>query len=302
MNFFDLYKNCTLCPRNCNVDRNIKLGFCDESSDLSIASFLLHSGEEPCISHNNGSGTIFFTGCSLRCPFCQNKQISQSNNNAHKYSLSDFISIIDDLLNKNAENINFVTPDHFLPHIIECIKILKKNNINTSFIYNSSGFQSIKNLEISLDYLDIYLFDYKFAEKEASVYCLNNSLYPEVSLKALEYLLKNKGNLVIDDKGKAQKGVIVRHLVMPGFIENSIKVINDLYFNFGKDVYISIMSQYSPIYLQNGFEKINRRLLKTEYDEVSNLVKNLGFNNGFIQEYIDYNDEYIPDFNTKNVF
>ncbi len=298
---FELYKKCSLCPRNCNVNRYEKAGFCNEKAEISIDAALLHFGEEPPISFKNGSGTIFFTGCSLRCPFCQNMQISQNTQVKKIYTLEKFIEIIINLIQRKAENINFVTPDHFLPHIIEAIKYIKNKGYSIPFIYNCSGYQSLNNLELSLPYIDIYLFDYKFANKEASLYCIKNGNYPEIALEGLKFIYKNKGNLVLKN-GKAIKGVIVRHLIMPSFVENSIEVINNLYFTFGKEIFLSLMSQYTPMFLKKGFDLINRRITRDEYDRVVNLVKDLSFQNAYIQEYIEGYDRYIPDFPKKKMF
>jgi len=300
--YFNLYKNCTLCPRNCGVDRTEKKGFCGETSDLSINAYLLHMGEEPPISHKKGSGTIFFTGCSLKCPFCQNKQISRSAGSKKYYDIEQFINIINELINNGAENINFVTPDHFMPHIIEAVKYFKEKKISIPFIYNSSGYHTIEHLKSVIDYTDIFLVDYKFADREASLYCINNEDYPETAYNAIKFLLEKKGNLVINEKGRAEKGVLIRHLIMPSFIENSIKIINNIYFDFGNKVYLSLMSQYSPFYLNEKQTKINRRVNKEEYDTVVNLVNELGFKNGYIQDFINYDDEYLPDFDRGDIF
>jgi putative pyruvate formate lyase activating enzyme len=302
---FEEYSDCTLCPRNCRVNRNAEVAaknFCGESSHLSIDNALLHHGEEPPISFKNGSGTIFFTGCSLKCPFCQNIQISRSLVPHKYYTTAGFVGMMENLIGQGAENINFVTPDHFLPHIIEGVKYIRGKGYKIPFVYNCSGFQSIENLKEAVKYIDIFLFDYKFAEIEAAEYCINNKKYPEVAAQALRFLYNEKGNLKLDGDGRGQSGVIVRHLVMPDFIENSISVINDIFFDYGNDIYLSLMSQYSPFYLESGFDRIRRRLKKFEYQEVLDLVENLDFKNGFIQDYIDYNDEYLPDFKTKDVF
>lgn len=306
-NLFLEYSNCNLCPRSCKVDRTKQLGICKESDKLSISAFLKHFGEEPPISFKNGSGTIFFTGCSLRCPFCQNMQISQKSKdkqmyNTKYYTTKEFIDIMVSLIENGAENINFVTPDHFAPHIIEGIKYLKKNNYNIPFIYNCSGYQSIANLESVIDYIDIFLFDYKFADSEASYYLLGLKNYPQVCEDALNYIYKNKGNLKLDKNGKALSGVLVRHLIMPNFIKNSIDVINNLFFEYGNSIYISIMSQYSPLFLRDGYQKIDRRLRREEYDEVISLVNKLNFKNGYIQDYIGYDNEFLPDFEKREVF
>jgi len=229
-------------------------------------------------------------------------QISQTTHNKKYYTIDDFINIIQLLIDNKAENINFVTPDHFMPHILEAVTYFKEKKINIPFVYNCSGYETVEHLKIVNDYIDIYLIDYKFADKDAAKYCLNNEDYPDTAEKAIGYVIKNKGNLVLDDRGKALKGVLIRHLVMPHFIENSIKVINNLYFDYGSEVYLSLMSQYSPFFLKDKSSLINRRLLKDEYEQVINLVNELNFKNGFIQDFIDTDDEYLPDFNEKNIF
>lgn len=301
---FEEYISCILCGRECGVNRNIKNGYCGEGSKLSIDSALIHFGEEPPISGEKGSGAIFFTGCSLRCVFCQNMQISQRKNPGEKkyYSTEELIDIICNLINKGAENINFVTPDHFLPHIIEAVKYLKNKKIEIPFIYNCSGYQSLKNLEIASKWMDIFLIDYKFSDSEASFYCTKTKDYPEVALEALKFLYNTNGNLMLNKNGKAISGVIVRHLVIPGFIENSLKVLYNLYDNFGKEIYISLMAQYTPQYLKNGFDRINRRLTTKEFKKVEEYLFELGFTNGYIQEFIDNKDKYIPDFDTKKIY
>lgn len=301
---FEEYKSCMLCPKECRVNRDIKNGFCRESSKLSIDSALIHFGEEPPISCNKGSGTIFFTGCSLRCVFCQNMQISQNKEPVEKkyYSTKELIGVINNLIKKGAENINFVTPDHFIPHIIEAIKYFKNINIDIPFIYNCSGYQSLKNLEIASKWIDVFLIDYKFSSSEVSFYCTNTKDYPEVALESLKFLYNVKGNLMLTKNGKAISGVIVRHLVMPGFIENSLKVLDNLCNNFGKDIYMSLMAQYTPLYLTEGFDRINRRLTLEEFRKVEEYLFDLGFTNGYIQEFIDNEDKYIPDFDNKNLY
>ncbi len=301
---FEEYKSCKLCPRECRVNRNTQNGFCGESSKLSIDSALIHFGEEPPISGDKGSGTIFFTGCSLKCVFCQNMQISQNKNPDEKkyYSTKELIDIIKNLIKKDAENINFVTPDHFLPHIIEVVKYFKNQNVDIPFIYNCSGYHSLENLEIASRWIDVFLIDYKFANTEVSFYCTKRKDYPEVALEALKFLYNEKGNLILNKNGKATSGVIVRHLVLPGFIENSILVLNNLYNNFGKDIYLSLMAQYTPIYLKNDFDRINRRLTLNEFKKIEEHLFYLGFRNGYIQDFIDNEDKYVPDFDNKKIY
>ena len=300
---FNLYSNCRLCPKKCGVDRYKNSGFCGESSNLSINIYMLHNGEEPPISYKNGSGTIFFTGCSLKCPFCQNMQISRMKNSIKKfYSLNEFVSVIEELIIMGAENINFVTPDHFLPHIIEAVKIIKKSNIKIPFIYNCSGYQSLDNLKEAIKYIDIFLFDYKYASNDVS-FLFGVKDYFEICSKALYFLMKEKGNLLVDN-GKAISGVLIRHLIMPNLIDNSISVINNLYFDYGIDIFFSVMSQYSPKYLINSsaLSFINRHITRDEYNKVISLVNDLDFKNCYIQDFIEKDDQFLPNFDSKDIF
>ncbi len=215
--------------------------------------------------------------------------------------MEQFTGLMTGLVEKGVHNINFVTPDHFMPHIIEAVKIMKKRGHNIPFVYNCSGYQSISHLETVMDYIDIFLFDYKFADIETSGYCVKLEDYPKIALEGLEFIYKKKGSLKLDEKGLATSGIIVRHLVLPGFVKNSMDVINNLYFNFGSEIYTSLMSQYSPAYLENGFEKLARRVTREEYDAAAELLLGLGFKNGFIQDYIEGEDKYLPDFNGKKM-
>ena len=299
----NLYSNCKLCPRECGINRYNSNGFCGENSNLSINSYMLHNGEEPPISYKNGSGTIFFTGCSLKCPFCQNMQISRKNSFKKFYSLNEFVSMIEELIIMGADNINFVTPDHFLPHIIEAVKIIKKNNIKIPFIYNCSGYQSLDNLKEAIQYIDIFLFDYKYASNDVSS-LFDVKDYFDVCNKALSFLMKEKGNLLVDN-GKAISGTFIRHLIIPNLTDNSISVINNLYFDYGIDVFFSVMSQYSPKYLidsSNNLSFFNRHITRDEYNKVISLIHNLNFKNCYIQDFIEKDDQFLPNFDNKDVF
>ncbi len=298
---FTEYENCTLCPRQCGINRYKTVGFCGEPAELSIDSFLLHFGEEPPITFRNGSGTVFFNGCSLRCPYCQNMQISQQPVRPNVYTMEDFVSGLERLIEQGAENLNFVTPDHYMPHIIEAVKILRNNGINIPTVYNCSGYDTIDNLKAAAEVIDIFLFDYKYADRECAAYC-GTPNYPDVVSKGLDYILRTKGNLRLNDDGKAIGGTIVRHLVLPTFIDNSIEVLNNLYFDYGNDIYLSIMAQYDPKYLKPNHDRLSRRVTAEEYQQVTDLAENLGFRNVYIQELPAEQDEYTPDFTEKSNF
>lgn len=302
MDYYELYKNCTICPRACGVDRRGCVGFCGESDKLSIDTALLHNGEEPCISIGNGSGTIFFTGCSLRCPFCQNMQISQQTNDKHYYSEDEFVEIIIKLEQLGAANINFVTPDHFMPHILNAVRKLRAGNFSLPFIYNCSGYESLNHLEAVAGDIDIFLIDYKFADKEAAISCIKTPDYPETALNGLKFLVNKKGNLKLDDNGRAVSGVLIRHLVMPGFIENTRNVINDIFLEFGSSQFVSLMSQYTPGFFKGECASLHRHIYQDEYDNAVGLLQQLGFTNTYIQETDLKNDPFIPDFPSKKMY
>jgi putative pyruvate formate lyase activating enzyme len=296
------YQHCRLCPRSCGIDRTKQLGFCRESAELSVAAHLCHHGEEPPISFERGSGTIFFTGCSLRCSFCQNRQISQTPEHREYCSPDQLINMMMDLIDQGAENINFVTPDHFLPHIVAAVKELRKRSRSVPFVYNCSGYQSLRNLQTAVKYIDIFLFDYKFADPEAAEYCSQTRDYPEVAEAALAFIYEQCGNLQLDARGKALRGVIVRHLIMPNFADNSIAVIDRLHARYGADLFLSLMSQYSPRYLRPGLDLISRRVSGAEYNRVVERVEALGWNNCYVQDFISEDDGYLPDFRESEVF
>ena len=298
---FTEYEHCTLCPRNCGVNRYEHVGFCGEPAGLSIDSFLLHFGEEPPITHKNGSGTVFFNGCSLRCPYCQNMQISQQPVRPNVYTMEDFVAGLERLIEQGAENLNFVTPDHYLPHIIEAVKHLRRKGINIPTVYNCSGYDTVDNLKAAAEVIDIFLFDYKYADRECAAYC-GTPNYPDVVTKGLDFILNTKGNLKLNDDGKAISGIIVRHLVLPTFTENSVEVLNNLYFDYGNDICISIMAQYDPMYLKPGLDRLSRRVTAEEYEQVVSLAENLGFRNAYIQDLPAEQDEYTPDFTEKSNF
>lgn len=298
---FAEYEHCTLCPRQCGADRYKTAGYCGQTAELSIDSFLLHFGEEPPITHKRGSGTVFFNGCSLQCPYCQNMQISQQPVHPNVYTMDGFVSSLERLIDQGAENLNFVTPDHYLPHIAAAVRHLRSKGIDITAVYNCSGYDTVDNLKAASEVIDIFLIDYKYADKDCAAYC-GMPDYPDVAAKAVEYLLRTKGSLVCDKDGKGLSGTIVRHLILPSFTDNSISVLNNLYFGCGNDLCLSLMAQYDPMYLKHGYGRLSRRLSAEEYDKVVSFADDLGFRNVFVQDMPNGEDEYTPDFTNKNNF
>lgn len=309
VSLWEEYRRCQLCPRHCGTDRTKQTGVCGEDARLSIETALLHRGEEPCISSERGSGTIFFTGCSLHCIFCQNREISQRLPNREKryYSLEGLVEMMEKLLKLGAANINFVTPDHYLPHILAAAKEIRRRGYCQPFVYNCSGYQSLSSLERAVQWMDIFLIDYKFSLQEAAQQCVSlteKANYPEIASKAIEYLYRSKGNLQLDEAGTAKQGVLIRHLVLPGeeFLANSRDVLNELFFRFGTEPYLSLMSQYTPAFLSREHPDLNRFLSPAEYQQIVSFAEQLGFTHLYTQEIPSGKDKYIPDFSHKEMY
>jgi len=261
-----------------------------------------HFGEEPPISGRNGSGTVFLVGCSLKCSFCQNWQISHKGI-GRKFKIKELVEEIDKMIRKqNVHNINFVTPDHFIPHIVQVIKRIKMDWPEIPIVFNVSGYQSISILKEIEEYVDIYLPDFKYSDRRIAAKLSSCPDYPSVALDAISEMLKQKGFLDINAP-LAKKGVIVRHLILPGYIHNSIDVLSMLYIEFGKELPISLMSQYKPVLPQKE-PSLNRKLKKEEFLEIYQHMLELGFENVFVQFPEDTENElaFVPDFTSSQPF
>lgn len=299
--YMDLLRRCTLCPRECNVNRTDgEIGYCGETSDLRLARASLHMWEEPCISGIEGSGTVFFTGCSLKCIYCQNNIIANGAFGKN-ISLDRLVEIFFELKNKNAQNINLVTPTHFVPQIITAIDIAKKNGLDLPIVYNSSGYEKKETIKLLEGYIDVYLPDFKYFDETISKKYSNAHNYREIATKSLEEMVRQSGKPIFNENGMMIKGVIVRHLVLPGFVEDSKKIIEYLHSTFGNDIYISIMSQYTPLENAKKFPEIYRKLREDEYEEVVDYAISIGVENGFTQESESAEESFIPPFNYEGV-
>lgn len=314
MDYLSLFKKCELCPRGCKVDRTVpgaeKKAFCGQSSQLRVAHIGPHHGEEPPISGSRGSGTIFFSGCSLRCTFCQNHQISMEG-------VGDIISL-DDFYNRTAgmidtytvHNINFVTPDHFFPYTFQLVERLRENGYTTPILYNTSGYQTIESLKIAENFADIYMPDYKYSDPEIVKKFSKCKDYPQMALDAIAEMVRQKGFLDSYEKGTdvAAKGVLVRHLILPGKIDNSINALNSLFLEFGASIPISLMSQYHPVIQHDDDDDMNRFLALNEFEAVYSHALELGFKNMYIQFSAGFDmksmeeSEFLPDFNQESPF
>jgi len=290
------YNNCSLCPRNCRVNRNEKKGYCLVSNEVYISAYLKHFGEEPPISGDCGSGTVFFSGCSLRCVFCQNYQISWLLE-GNKYSINSLADIFLDLQNQGAHNINLVTPTHYAISIIAALEIAKTNGLRIPIVYNSSGFDAIETLEMIDSFIDVYLPDFKFIDAQLSKKYCNSEEYPEIAKQNILFMIKRKGQLKLRN-GLAERGVLIRHLVMPNAIENSKRILKFIAEECGVETFMSIMSQYSPVYKAVDFTEINCSISKKEYDELLDYAIALNLDNAFFQELVSQNI-YFPDFKNQ---
>ncbi len=299
----NLYGNCTLCPRKCGVNRNRgEKGFCGMTNELVLARAALHQWEEPCISGTNGSGTVFFSGCSLRCVYCQNYIIA--NCGSGKIVTAERLAdIFLELQAKKAHNINLVTGTHYVPHIITAISDAKKRGLNIPIVYNTSGYETVENIKRLEGLIDIYLPDFKYFDNTAAQKYSNAHDYADYAASAIKEMLCQTGKAVFDSAGIMQKGVIVRHLVLPGNIKNSKAVLEFLYRTFGDDIYISVMSQYTPMKHINGdkYKELTRSLTNGEYSFIVNYAIKIGIKNGFMQEGTAAEESFIPEFDNEGV-
>ncbi len=292
---FQLTK-CESCPRKCGINRNEKNGFCGVKK-LKVAKVYLHKWEEPPISGTNGSGTIFFSGCNLKCVYCQNSEISFGAV-GKEITVERLVEIFKELELKKAHNINLVTPT---PHVFEIIEALKIYKPKIPIVYNTSGYESEEIIKLLKDYVDIYLTDLKYYDKKLSKTLSGAENYFEVATKAILQMRKNQPKDVFDDNGIMQKGVIIRHLVLPSCTNDSVKILDWIFNNLGDNTIISIMGQYVPCFKANGYDFINKKLKPIEYKRVVNYFNLLGFKNGFMQSLDSASDEYIPSFDLEGV-
>ena len=280
---------CNLCPNECNVDRSVALGACLAPNVMLINRIAPHYYEEPPISGTKGSGTIFFSGCTMRCDFCQNKAISRVPRGI-AYTSDDLQKEIKKLEKLGVHNINFVTPTHYSHKIKETLDLYRPN---IPIVYNTSGYEKREVIEEMHDYVDIYLPDFKYMDRELAKRLSHREDYPEKALKAIESMLSAKPN-ECDENGIMRSGVIIRHLVLPYHVDNSIKVLDTIYKEFGTEVTLSLMSQFTPM---SDCKELNRALLPIEYKMVVKHAENLGFSDVFIQEASSASSEFIPEWN-----
>ena len=289
-------EKCTLCPRNCKVNRvKGEKGFCRAENKIKVALINLHKFEEPCISGKTGSGTIFFSGCNLKCKYCQNYKISQEDL-GKEISVEELAGELILLQEKGANNINLVTGFAYVPQIIESIKIAKENGLVIPIVYNTSGYENIETLKMLEGYIDVYLPDLKYYYSDLAKDLSFCEDYFEKASVAIKEMIRQVGSPIFDENNIIKKGVIIRHLVLPNHIQNSKSILKWIKQNINSKVYVSIMAQYFPTYKADKTEDINRKLIKEEYEQIEDYLYKLNLENGYLQELEENEEQYVPDF------
>ena len=293
-----LLNKCMLCPRNCGVNRNVgEVGYCHAGNKIKIAKAYLHMWEEPPITGENGSGTIFFSNCNLRCMYCQNYYISEEENGV-EITVDRFSEICLDLQSRGATNINLVTPTHYVPLIIDGIKLAKSRGLIIPIVYNSSGYEKPETIKLLDEVVDVYLPDFKYYNDELAKKYSGCSNYLEHVKSSLDEMVRQKPKCIFDKDGNIISGVIVRHLLIPNMEEDSKKILKYLYQTYGNKIYISIMNQYTPV-RKCKYDELNNTIPNIIYDDIIDYAWDIGIRNAFIQEGGTQSDSFIPKWDFK---
>lgn len=288
-----ILEKCAICPHNCGINRlNNQIGRCKSKDTVKVALYSTHNFEEPCISGKKGSGTVFFSNCNMNCVFCQNYEISQQGK-GKEISIEELADIFIKQQEKDVENINLVTPTSYVPQILEAIKIARKNGLKLPIVYNTNGYEKVETLKMLEGYVDIYLPDFKYSDDDLGKRLSKVNNYFEIVTEALKEMYRQTGKAVFNGEGVMQKGMIIRHLVLPNHILNSRRVLKWINENM-HDVYVSVMAQYFPTYKAKEIGDINRKLTKEEYEQIENYLYRLDLENGYIQELGEHEEEYVP--------
>ena len=295
-------QECTLCPRNCRVNREEgETGVCGVAGFGIIgARAALHMWEEPCISGENGSGTVFFSGCSLRCVYCQNYEIAHAER-GKRITVERLAEIFLELAEKGVHNINLVTPTHYTPEIIQAVQLARKQGLSLPIVYNCSGYEKVETLQLLEEIVDIYLTDFKYMEQDLAAKYSKAPDYPEIAKKALEEMVRQTKKVTLDEDGMMRKGVIVRHLLLPNHLKNAKKVVKYVYETYGDRVYLSLMNQYTPLPQVKDIPELNRKVTEREYDRLIDYAMNLGVEYAFIQEGETASESFIPEFGCEGI-
>ncbi len=294
----NMYTNCTLCPRECNINRNTHTGYCGESAQLFVTRAALHQWEEPCISGTKGSGTVFFRGCNLGCIYCQNYAIAH-NQGGKAITTYDLATAFLKLQKKGAHNINLVTPTHYVPHIIAAVAAAKKDGLCIPVVYNTSGFEKAETIKLLKNTVDIFLTDFKYIKTETAKKYSNAQSYIAFAKDALGEMLKISPSPIFEN-GIMKKGVIVRVLLLPGHLIETKMIVKYLYDTYGDNIYISLMNQYTPI-KKHEYENLNRTVTHYEYKSLIDYAVHLGITNAFIQHGDTAKESFIPEFDLTGI-
>ena len=287
-------QNCTICPHRCKVNRlDGQIGRCKCNDKIKIALASIHNYEEPCISGGNGSGTVFFSNCNLNCIYCQNYEISQLGRGKN-ITIAELANTFMELQRKNVNNINLVTPTMYAYQIKEAIKIARKDGLKIPIIYNTNSYENVETIKALNGYIDVYLPDLKYYSNELSKKYSKVDKYFEVATKAIKEMYKQVGTAKFDENGIIQKGVIIRHLILPNHLQNSKHILKWIKENMPDDIYVSVMAQYFPTYKAKQDNLINRKLKAKEYREIEEFLYTLDLKNGYIQEIGEHEEEYVP--------
>ena len=297
----NLYKNCSICPRNCRIDRTKgQIGYCQSGHEIKAALASVHMWEEPPISGSCGSGTIFFSGCNLRCVFCQNYTIS-SENSGKTISTERLSEIMLEQQARGVHNINLVTATHFIPSIIKAVQKAKNNGLKIPIVYNTGGYEKVESIKMLEGTVDIYLPDIKYFSSELSLKYSGASDYFSYASEAVLEMYHQTGNNIYDDNGIMKSGVIIRHMIMPSHKEDSYKVLDWIRDNIGTEACVSLLSQYTPAYNAEKYKEINRKLMSLEYTRVIEHFFDIGLKNGFMQEKSSAESKYTPIFDLSGL-
>ena len=293
-----MLEECTLCPHKCLVNRaQGERGRCKCNDKIKIALVSLHKFEEPCISGEKGSGTVFFSNCNLRCTFCQNYEISHLGK-GYEITIEELANIFIEQQDKGAYNINLVTPTMYAEQIVEAIKIARNKGLSIPIIYNTNGYENVETIKMLDGYIDVYLPDLKYYTSDLSYKYSGVKDYFEKASEAIKEMYKQVGKPEFDDNGMIVKGVIIRHLILPNYLQNTKNILRWIKENMPSDVYVSVMSQYFPSYKAVEDDKINRKINKREYRSIEDYIYMLQLENGYLQDFVECDDEekYVPEF------
>lgn len=300
------YKQCELCPRECKVNRSAgQLGVCGVSDQLKVARAALHFWEEPCISGTKGSGAVFFSGCSMHCVFCQNQEIAQGVS-GKEISRERLVEIFMELQEQGANNINLVTPTHYVPHIAWALERAKCQGLRVPVVYNTSSYEKVETLKRLEGLVDVYLPDFKYYTPELAAKYSKAADYPEVAKKAIAEMVRQQPQIRFvyekeQDMDIIQNGVVVRQLLLPGQQEDAMQIVKYLHDTYGEQIYLSLMSQYTPLAHVEKYPELNRKVERSAYDEYVDYAIAIGVENGYIQEEDVAEESFIPSFDGEGV-